>query len=48
MDVTSALDVMRRWQDCGGTHAAVRTMGFGFTESQQHIDYLAEVRHRLG
>jgi probable F420-dependent oxidoreductase len=48
MDVTSALDVMRRWQDHGGTHAAARTMGFGFTTPQQHIDYLAEVRHRLG
>jgi probable F420-dependent oxidoreductase len=46
--VATALDLIRRWQDAGGAHAAVRTMGLGFTAVQQHIDHLAEVRQRLG
>lgn len=47
-DVETALDLIGRWRDAGGTHAAVRTMGLGYTSAQQHIDYLAEVRQRLG
>lgn len=47
-DVQTALDLIRRWRDAGGTHAAVRTMGLGFTTTQQHIDHLAAVRQRLG
>ena len=39
-----ATDSMKRWQDAGGTHASVVTMGLGFTETQQHIDYISEVR----
>jgi probable F420-dependent oxidoreductase len=46
--VQDALDLIRRWQDAGGTHAGVRTMGHGFTDARQHVDYLAEVRQRLG
>ena len=45
--VPSTIDLLRRWQDAGGTHAAVRTMGLGFTTVQQHIDHIAEVRQRL-
>jgi len=41
------IDLLRRWQDAGGTHAAVRTMGLGFTTAQQHIDYFADVQRRL-
>lgn len=37
------VDTARRWQDVGGTHAAVSTMGLGFTSVEQHVDYLAEV-----
>jgi probable F420-dependent oxidoreductase len=44
---TAAVRVFRRWQEVGGTHAAVRTMGHGFTNAEQHIDYLAEIRARL-
>jgi probable F420-dependent oxidoreductase len=47
-NVQAALDMIRRWQDAGGTHAAVRTMGLGYTTIQQHVDHLAEVRQRLG
>lgn len=48
MTVEATVDLIRRWEDAGGTHAGVRTMGLGFTEPQQHIDYLAAVIHRLG
>ena len=46
-DIPTSLDLIRRWRDAGGTHAAVRTMGLGFTEARQHIDRLAEIRQRL-
>lgn len=45
--VADVLDIVRRWRDVGGTHVGVRTMGLGFTEAPQHIDFLAEVRQRL-
>jgi probable F420-dependent oxidoreductase len=44
----TARDLIRRWQDLGGTHAAVRTMGLNLSTPAQHIDYLAEVREGLG
>lgn len=28
-----------RWRDAGGTHAAVVTMGQGFTTADEHVDY---------
>lgn len=31
-----------RWREAGGTHAAVSTMGHGFTSIDQHIDFAAE------
>lgn len=40
--------MIRRWEDAGGTHVAVRTMGLGFTRAEQHIEHLAQVRQRLG
>ncbi len=46
--IEAAADLISRWQEAGGTHAAVRTMGLGFTEVAQHIDYIAEAAHRLG
>jgi probable F420-dependent oxidoreductase len=42
------LDQMRRWQDAGGTHNSFHTMRMGFRELDQHIDFMAEVRHRIG
>jgi probable F420-dependent oxidoreductase len=35
------------WEDAGGTHAAVLTMNHGFTDVEQHVDYLNEVRSAL-
>jgi len=45
--VAAVPDVFRRWQDVGGTHAAVRTMGHEFTEVAEHIDYLAAARSQI-
>jgi probable F420-dependent oxidoreductase len=42
----ATLDLILRWQDAGGTHAAVRTMGLGLTTPQGHIDYLTQIRQR--
>jgi probable F420-dependent oxidoreductase len=46
-DVQETLDFLKRWRDLGGTHASVNSMGRGFKEYAQHIDFLAEVRARL-
>jgi probable F420-dependent oxidoreductase len=47
MSVQESLDQVRRWQDMGGTHIGIRTMGLGFTETDQHIEYAGEVAARL-
>ena len=36
------------WEEAGGTHASVATMNFGFTDVEQHVDYLNQVRSALG
>ena len=46
-DVTTSLELIGRWREAGGTHVAVRSMGLGFTQTQQHIDHFADVRQRL-
>jgi probable F420-dependent oxidoreductase len=35
------------WQDMGGTHVCVHTMGRGFAGVDAHIDYIAESWHHL-
>lgn len=45
--VEQAINAIHRWQDAGGSHVAVRSMGLGFTSPQQHIDFFAEVRQRI-
>jgi hypothetical protein len=45
--VQEVLALARRWEDVGGTHLGIRTMGLGFTEAAQHIEFLAEVKQRL-
>ena len=47
-DIATSLDLVRRWEDAGGTHCAVRTMKLGYTAAGEHIDHLAELRARLG
>lgn len=46
--VDDVVDRLKRWQDVGGTHASVVSMGRGFTEIQQHMDYFAEVKQKAG
>lgn len=36
------------WEAAGGTHASVNTMGHGFTETEQHVEYIAAVAQALG
>jgi probable F420-dependent oxidoreductase len=47
-DIPATLDLVRRWGDAGGHHVAIRTLALGFTQAEQHIDRLAEIRRRLG
>jgi probable F420-dependent oxidoreductase len=47
LSVGEAVNAVQRWQDAGGTHASVVTMGRGFETADQHIDHLADVRQRL-
>jgi probable F420-dependent oxidoreductase len=36
------------WQELGGSHAGVNTMGMGFETIDEHIGYVEEVREALG
>jgi alkanesulfonate monooxygenase SsuD/methylene tetrahydromethanopterin reductase-like flavin-dependent oxidoreductase (luciferase family) len=35
------------WEEAGGTHAAVLTMNHGFTDVEQHVEYLDQVKSAL-
>jgi alkanesulfonate monooxygenase SsuD/methylene tetrahydromethanopterin reductase-like flavin-dependent oxidoreductase (luciferase family) len=41
------VEAIKRWQDVGGTHASVVTMGRGFDTTEAHLDYIADVAARL-
>jgi probable F420-dependent oxidoreductase len=41
-------ELMGEWEEAGGTHASVVTMNLGFTDVEQHVDYLNQVREALG
>jgi probable F420-dependent oxidoreductase len=45
--VQDTVDSLKRWQDAGGTHASVVTMGMDLGPASAHIDYLAEVKSKL-
>jgi probable F420-dependent oxidoreductase len=47
VDPQGAAEIAYRWKDEGGTHVGIRTMGQGFTDFEQHIAYLAQVKERL-
>lgn len=36
------------WRGMGGTHASVCTMGMGLDSASAHIDFMAEVREKIG
>jgi len=43
-----AIDAARKWQDAGGTHVSICTMGMGHGESvDAHLDFIARVADRL-
>lgn len=46
--VDKVVDTLARWEDAGGTHASVVTMGMGLKTTEAHLDFMAEVRNRLG
>ena len=43
----AAVDTIKRWQDAGGTHASIVTMGMGLKTTDAHIDYINEVKNKL-
>ena len=47
LSVQDTVDFLKRWQDLGGTHASIVSMGRGFTETQQHLDYFAQIRQHI-
>jgi probable F420-dependent oxidoreductase len=46
--VEAVADTIKRWEDAGGTHASVVTMGMGFDTTEAHLDYIAEIAERVG
>jgi probable F420-dependent oxidoreductase len=47
-DIPTLVDELKRWRDAGGSAATIQTQDFGFTTARQHIDFMAEVSHRMG
>lgn len=48
LGVEAAADTIKRWEDAGGTHASVVTMGMGFDTTEAHLAYIADVAAKLG
>ena len=46
--VEAVADTIKRWEDAGGTHASVVTMGMGFETVEEHLAYIADVAAKLG
>ena len=38
---------LKRWRDGGGTHGTISSLGRGFREIQQHVDFVGEVLGKL-
>lgn len=45
--VDDAVERLKRWEDAGGTHASVVTMGMELATTEAHLDFIAEVRARI-
>lgn len=43
----TVIDTIRRWEDVGGTHAAVVTMGQNLATSDAHVNYMRRVADAL-
>ncbi len=48
LGIQETLDAVRRWQDVGGTHVTLVSMGLGFQTAEEHIAHFAELKQRLG
>jgi probable F420-dependent oxidoreductase len=48
LKIPEAIETIRRWQDAGGTHASVVTMGLGYTTEEQHIEHFQQLLAKLG
>lgn len=46
--VDAHLRTIDSWREAGGTHASICTMGMGLDSIEAHIDYIAQIRDRLG
>jgi probable F420-dependent oxidoreductase len=44
----ATLEAIDAWERAGGTHVSVLTMGKGLDSVEAHIDFLGQVRNRLG
>jgi len=46
-DIQQSVDSARRWQDVGGTHISVVTMGRGYKSIDHHIDHYVEAIDKI-
>lgn len=48
LGVEAVVDTIKRWEDAGGTHASVVTMGMGLDTTEAHLDYIADIAAKAG
>ncbi|WP_235189487.1 LLM class F420-dependent oxidoreductase [Williamsia sp. D3] len=48
LSVPDLLETLETWETTGGTHAAVKTMGMGYTTVDEHLEHLVKVADALG
>ena len=46
-DAEDAADCLKRWRDGGGTHGTISSLGRGFSDIRQHVDFVGEVLGKL-
>ena len=46
-NVNETVDSLKRWQDAGGTHASIVTMGMNLGPVNAHVDYISTVKSKL-
>jgi len=46
--IDKVTDTLKRWEDAGGTHASVVTMGMELKTIEAHLDFMAEIRNKVG
>ena len=48
LGIEATVDTIKRWEDAGGSHASIVTMGMGFDTTEAHLDYIADVAAKTG